>query len=575
MSRRGKSTSISLTPGWAIYLRTSNKDAQNPEMSQSRQRHAIDRTLLEKSELRIIGEYIDNESGRYANREGYQRLLFDAREGKFSHVAVENAERFGRNDAEALTIIDELDGLGIAIRFADYSELDPVDPDDRILISLSFTLARRESIKLGQRTSGGLLAKMRNGGFATYAPDGYMNVEERTDPNSKLLYGRYTRWISQDPERAKIWRQAWDLLLEDKYTLAQICEQLHELGYTYRSGRAFVEFRRNGKRKVNKNTLSSIFHNWVYAGWVVSETHNIPPKTIRGDWEPIVTTEEFEKGLAILARRCEKRIPRRKHNYLLSGLIYFQLLDSNKLKRLTCSTSNPKRGGGGTSHYRLEGYNINLLCRDIDNQMITEIKNIQINPDHLPLIRTHYSDEVQEKLGHKHTKKHEEIETTLKLIDEEEKRAARLYAAGKITDHVWDMLWQEWQDRRLTLRSTLESAKQKSEFHIAHLDDALTIISQIGVLYESMELEDQRRLLREVVDKVVVDESGKIIRIELLPPFAYLDTVSRQIGEVGSNIPEKTKTSNKTGPCSSQVLLGDPGRTRTSNLTIKSRLLCH
>ncbi|MCA9884920.1 MAG: recombinase family protein [Anaerolineae bacterium] len=79
-------------------------------------------------------------------------------------MAVENAERFGRNDTEALVAIDELHALGIAVRFADYPDLDPIDPDDRILIALSFVLARRESIKLGQRVRGGLHAKLRSGG---------------------------------------------------------------------------------------------------------------------------------------------------------------------------------------------------------------------------------------------------------------------------------------------------------------------------------------------------------------------------------------------------------------------------
>src|SRR5690606_18969849 len=100
------------------------------------------------------------------DRAGYQRLLEDARAGKFSHVAVENAERFGRNDTEALTAIDELHQLGVAVRFADYPDLDPIDADDRLLIAISFTLARRESIKLGERVKGGIHAKFRNGGYA-------------------------------------------------------------------------------------------------------------------------------------------------------------------------------------------------------------------------------------------------------------------------------------------------------------------------------------------------------------------------------------------------------------------------
>jgi len=229
-------------PGWAVYLRTSSEDAQNPENSQRRQRHAIEMALFSRYDMPMIAEYIDNLSGRHArNRPSYLRMLDDARAGRFSHVAVENAERFGRNDTEALTAVDELHELGISIRFADYPDLDPIDPDDRILVSLSFTLARRESIKLGQRVQGGLFAKLRSGNYATLAPDGYTNVEQRVDENTRMEGGRYIRWIEQDPERAPIWRLAWDLLLQDRYTLDDICHELHKRGYTYRSGRPFIE----------------------------------------------------------------------------------------------------------------------------------------------------------------------------------------------------------------------------------------------------------------------------------------------------------------------------------------------
>jgi DNA invertase Pin-like site-specific DNA recombinase len=278
--------------GWAIYLRTSDKEAQNPANSQDRQRNAIQRALLETSDLSVIGEYIDNQTGRTAeHRDGYQRLLQDARTGKFSHVAVENAERFGRNDAEALSAIDELHAFAVKVRFADYPDLDPIDPDDRIMVSLSFTLARRESMKTAQRTRGGMFTKLQRGGYVARAPDGYINLERRTPTSEKLDYGRYDRWIELDPERAMIWRFAWDLLLTNRYTLEEICEELHARGYRLRSGRPFVQIDEHGKRTHARNTLSRIFHNWTYAGWVVSDEANILPKTIRGVWEPLLSTD--------------------------------------------------------------------------------------------------------------------------------------------------------------------------------------------------------------------------------------------------------------------------------------------
>lgn len=292
-------------PGWAIYLRTSSEEAQNPTMSQDRQRFNINRALLERSDLSVIGEYTNVMSGRTSNRAGYQRLLDDARAGKFSHVAVENAERFGRNDTEALTAIDELHHLGVAVRFADYPDLDPIDADDRIMVSLSFTLARRESMKLGLRVTGGLHTKQRSGGFVGLAPDGYVNVEQRVDQPSKSNNGRYARWIEHDPEQFKVWRMEWDLLLTDRYTLEQICEELHEQSYKYRSGRPFIVIK-NGQRVAAINTLSKRFRNWFYAGWVVSPKAGIPPKTIRGNWTPVVTTEELERGIEILAKTRRK-----------------------------------------------------------------------------------------------------------------------------------------------------------------------------------------------------------------------------------------------------------------------------
>ena len=106
-------------------------------------------------------------------------------------------------------------------------------------------------------------------------------ARKNLDQVDKSKGGRYLRWIEPDPEQFKVWRTAWDLLLTDQYTLAEICEELHHRGYKFRSGRPFVTIRADGKRKAAANGLSRIFKNWFYAGWVVSEKANIPPKTVR------------------------------------------------------------------------------------------------------------------------------------------------------------------------------------------------------------------------------------------------------------------------------------------------------
>jgi len=108
-------------------------------------------------------------------------------------VIVERADRFGRNDTEALRAIDELNDFGVAVRFANSPDLDPMDPDDRVIVTLSFTLARRESALLGIRTRGGQQAKRRSGGYVQYAPEGYVNVTGRTDEARKHDLGRFDK----------------------------------------------------------------------------------------------------------------------------------------------------------------------------------------------------------------------------------------------------------------------------------------------------------------------------------------------------------------------------------------------
>lgn len=555
--------------GWAIYLRTSSQDAQNPIMSQERQRFNIQRNLLENSELSIVGEYVDEMSGRTPKRAGYQRLLDHARAGSFSHVAVENAERFGRNDTEALSAIDELHKLGVAVRFADYPDLDPIDADDRLLIAISFTLARRESIKLGQRVQGGQHAKCRNGGHASLAPDGYRNVERRATDPTRTRLGRYERWIEADPQQFKVWRVAWDLLLEDRLTLTEICEELHARGFRYRSGRPFIDLR-NGRRIPATNTLSKHFHNWFYAGWVVSEKAGIPPKTIRGHWKPLVTTEEFERGVEILIRRNRYRLAKRRHTYLLKGMIFIEDAESAQLVKLTGSTSNVNRKGGGTPYYCIWGSNVNIRCTIVDAQVADRIRQIQVNPDLIHVIREAYTRDIAEKLGQLRPTEQQQLQTARKAVDEEEARTARLYAAGKISDQVWDSLWQEWQDKRRAIQISLDGLNRKHEAHIADLDAALTIIAKVGILYVNLDQDSQREVLREMVDRVVVDRAGNIVRMDLLPPFGYLNRLTNRLRqEANSEGVQRIKNSGldtAAAQCSGLTTSGGPEEIRTPDL---------
>jgi DNA invertase Pin-like site-specific DNA recombinase len=120
---------LQTTPGWATYLRVSDEDKQTPERSFAMQRQRIQEQLLSPSVQPFFREYTDLLSGTKPNRKDYQQMLSDAEAGKFSHIGLYRADRFGRNTIEGLQAATKLISLGVKIRVANMPSLRPEEPD--------------------------------------------------------------------------------------------------------------------------------------------------------------------------------------------------------------------------------------------------------------------------------------------------------------------------------------------------------------------------------------------------------------------------------------------------------------
>jgi len=247
-----KLKTITTITGYVTYLRTSDEDAQAPERSQAAQRRDIADRLLRVQRLPDLGEYVDNFTGTSADRKDYQRMLIDARKGKFSHAFAATPDRFGRDDVEALRAIDEMTKMGIIVRFASHPDLDPANEDDRLYLNILFGMAKREAAVTARRVRGGMASKLLAGGWPWRAPDGYLNKEIRLTElgaEEQLKHAKYKRWVEIDPEQAQVWRDAWALLLTDRYSLEAICEALHARGYKMATGHPFVIVKRSGRHR--------------------------------------------------------------------------------------------------------------------------------------------------------------------------------------------------------------------------------------------------------------------------------------------------------------------------------------
>ena len=509
-----------ITPGWATYLRVSDEDKQSPERSFAMQRQRIQDQLLTPSSVPISREYTDRLSGKNPNRKDYQEMLSDAERGKFSHLGLYRADRFGRNTVEGLQAATKLISLGIKIRIANMPGLQPENPDGFFLFLLQMGLAQREVDVLAQRTAGGMEAKMRAGGWPHKAPEGYINKERQISSN------KYDRWVEIDPNQIIALKDAWELLLTGRYTIQEICEELSRRGHVRTSGRPWAwSTPKSRKRKTAGSTLHKLFHNPFYAGWVVSKRFGINTGEIQGQWEAIITTEQFERGKAILQRHGMNKSYYKKRLYLLRNLLWVK--DGGRTLKMFGSTpsSSHKSYAYYITHANLAGNKLRLQTSIVDGQIDDWLGGITINPDLIPTIREVYQKEIRQVTTDNKEENLDQLKRKLLHVKEEEANLGRLLITNKMSEETYDKLRFEWQDKILNLRLQIENMEFDASKYLDDLEIALALLSNISSLYERLEEKQKNELLQIIAKRIIINPEGEIISHELHSPFSYLVTL--------------------------------------------------
>lgn len=508
-----------LTPGWATYLRVSDEDKQTPERSFAMQRQRIQEQLLKASIIPHKREYRDTLTGTTPNRADYQQMLADAQTGLFSHLGLYRADRFGRDTVEGLQAATRLLGLGIKIRVAHMPSLEPESPDGFFMFLLQMGLAQREIDVLRQRTRDGMEAKLRTGGWPNKAPEGYVNKEEL------IKSGKYHRWVELDPAMKPCLREAWDLLLTGRYTLEQICEELTLRGYTRSGGRPWAWTQKSGARRTASNRLHEIFHNPFYAGWAHSERFGIAYGEVRGKWEPIVTTTEYEQGIKILHRNYKDKSRERRHFYLLKKILWVEV--NNHRCRMYGSTPSGRSRSYAyyITHAKPAGKSIRLRCETIEEQIPDWLRNVAVDPELIPAIREVYREQIEQTTAADRTARLAKLQHNIAQLRQEEARLGRLFMVGKITEDTYDQLRAEWQEKVRHAEANLKDLEREAALYLDDLDIALLLLSQVSSLYERLEERDRAALLQILTKRIIVNADGEIIDHEFHSPFTYLSSL--------------------------------------------------
>ena len=133
----------------AIYLRVSTVD-QHPET----QRYDL-LQLVNQRGFTIVDEYVDTVSGVRSRRAGLDRLMNDARRGRFQVLVVWSFDRLGRSVQHFLEVLDELNHLNI--EFISFREnIDTSGPLGRAMVVILGAIAELERNLIIERVRAGM-----------------------------------------------------------------------------------------------------------------------------------------------------------------------------------------------------------------------------------------------------------------------------------------------------------------------------------------------------------------------------------------------------------------------------------
>ena len=295
----------------AAYARvSSDKDAMLHSLSS--QVSYFSKMIQSHDSWKYVGVYSDEGmTGTKIKRDGFQRMIRDAKAGKIDIIVTKSLSRFARNTVDCLKTIREMKAINVDIFFEEQN-IHTLSANGEFLISLLAGYAQEESRQCSENT----LWRVRKN-FKEGKPYGGSSML-----GYKLEKGRFT----VVPEEAEIVRKIFDLYLAGN-GFCKIARILTNEGIKSYTGKVW-----------NKSTLGEIISNVTYTGNLhLQKTYrenHMTKKTMRnkgekplyiveGNHEPIISQEIFDKAQEIRkAKAVGKSGKRNGPAYPFTGLIY-------------------------------------------------------------------------------------------------------------------------------------------------------------------------------------------------------------------------------------------------------------
>lgn len=268
-----------------LYARKSSESEDRQVQSIEDQINKL-KTLALQLKIEIVEIYEEAKSAKQPNnRPLFAEMLERIERGEAQGILCWQINRLSRNPVDSGTLQWMLQkGIVHSIQTID-REYKPTD--NAVVLSVESGVANQFIIDLRKNTIRGMESRVNKGWMPNMAPLGYLNSKD--DEGSGI--------IIEDPERFKLVRKMWDLMLTGSCSPTKIVEIANaEWGFRTR------KMRRIGGNPLGESTIYRIFNNRFYAGMISyrKEWHN-------GSHKPMVTADEFDHVQKLLGKSGNAR----------------------------------------------------------------------------------------------------------------------------------------------------------------------------------------------------------------------------------------------------------------------------
>lgn len=227
----------------AAYARVST-DSDEQLSSYEAQVDFYTRHIKSNPEWEFVNVYTDEgiSGTNTKKREGFNRMVADALDGRIDLILTKSISRFARNTVDTLTTVRKLKEKNVEVYF-EKENIYTLDAKGEVMITIMSSLAQEESRSISENVTWGIRKSMADGKI-TLAYKNFLGYEKGEDGLPKIVEGE-----------ARIVREIYRMFLDGK-TVRTIADHLTDQGIPTP----------RGKEKWCVSTIMSILTNEKYKG---------------------------------------------------------------------------------------------------------------------------------------------------------------------------------------------------------------------------------------------------------------------------------------------------------------------